>query len=48
MIVLSFIAVYAAVAIVTRLRVSEAHFGEGDEYRQKLNSRHYRTDNLLK
>jgi hypothetical protein len=48
MMVLSFIVVYAAVAIVTKFRVSEALFGDGERYRQNLNRSDYWTYNLLK
>jgi len=46
--VLSFSAVYTAVAMVTGFRVLEAHFGEHEEDRENLHSSDNRTRKLLK
>jgi len=46
--VLSFSAVYAAVATVTRFRVLEALFGDHERDRENLDSSDNRAHNLLK
>jgi hypothetical protein len=47
-VVLSFSAVYAAVAMVTRIRVLEALFGDRERDRENLDSSDNRAHNLLK
>jgi len=47
-VVLSFSAVYVAVAMVTRFRVLEALFGDRERDRENLDSSDNRAHNLLK